>query len=327
MNDESNPQSDFDTGTLPQISAPPKPPERRPEPIPKPPVSEPDLFAQTLAAPASYDPNAVSSSRQSEYGSVPYDSAGGTFAAPTGYAPQSTRGPATEGPKVSRFGVVRPLAKGGMGQVSVAVDRELDRQVVLKEIQPRYARDPSVASRFLLEAQVTGRLEHPGVVPVYGLNQHPDGTPYYAMRFITGDSLQDAIRDFHAKDSDPYRDPHERSLLLRQLLKRFVDICNTIGYAHSREILHRDLKPANVMLGAFGETLVVDWGLAKDISAAARLKPNATATIPILATQRIAPAAAPEDSAGPTGTRILSELVITSISSPARARPGGPRRR
>ena len=314
MNDESNPQSDFDTGTLPQVSPPPKPPERRLEPVSVPPVSEPDLYAQTLAAPASYDPNAVSSSRQSEYASVPYESAGGTFAAPSGYSPQGVRGPATEASKVSRFGVVRPLAKGGMGQVSVAVDRELDRQVVLKEIQPRYARDPAVASRFLLEAQVTGRLEHPGVVPVYGLNQHPDGTPYYAMRFITGESLQDAIRDFHGKDSDPVRDPHERSLLLRQLLKRFVDICNTIGYAHSREILHRDLKPANVMLGAFGETLVVDWGLAKDISAAARLKPNATAAIPMLATQRI-PAAAPEDSAGPTGTSFQPSATPNPIGA------------
>ncbi len=300
MNDESNPQSDFNTGTLPQISAPPQPPVRRPEPISVPAVSEPDLFAQTLAAPASYNPDAVSSSRQSEFGSVPYESASGTFVAPSGYVPQAGRTATADTAKVSRFGVVRPLAKGGMGQVSVAVDRELDRQVVLKEIQPRFARDPLVASRFLLEAQVTGRLEHPGVVPVYGLNQHPDGTPYYAMRFITGDSLQDAIREFHSKDKDPYRDPHERSLLMRQLLKRFVDICNTIGYAHSREILHRDLKPANVMLGAFGETLVVDWGLAKDISAAARRKTDTTAVVPILATQRIA-APAPDESPEGTG--------------------------
>jgi len=315
MNDESNPQSDFNTGTLPQISAPPKPPERRPDPIPipipKPPVTEPDLFAQTLAAPASYDPNAVANSRKSEYGSVPYESASGTFVAPSGYVPQGGRTTTTDTTKVSRFGVVRPLAKGGMGQVSVAVDRELDRQVVLKEIQPHYARDPLVASRFLLEAQVTGRLEHPGVVPVYGLNQHPDGTPYYAMRFITGDSLQDAIRDFHAKDKDPYRDPHERSLLMRQFLKRFVDICNTIGYAHSREILHRDLKPANVMLGAFGETLVVDWGLAKDISAAARRKPDTTAVIPILAAQRIV-AQAPVESPGATGNWNFQPSVAPS---------------
>ena len=82
------------------------------------------------------------------------------------------------------------------------------------------------------------------------------------MRFIRGETLQDAIDAFHADDR-PGRDPSERSMALRELLDRFVSICNTVGYAHSRGILHRDLKPRNVMLGQFDETLVVDWGLAK----------------------------------------------------------------
>src|SRR5207302_1452341 len=106
-----------------------------------------------------------------------------------------------------------------------------------------------------------GGLEHPGVVPVYGLGQYADGRPFYAMRFIKGDSLKDTIERFH-KSAAPWG-TGERALELRKLLGRFLDVCNAIAYAHSRGVLHRDLKPGNVMLGQFGETLVVDWGLAK----------------------------------------------------------------
>src|SRR5262249_2284290 len=99
---------------------------------------------------------------------------------------------------------------------------------------------------------------------VYGLGQYADGRPFYAMRFIHGDNLKEAIRRFHEAES-PSRDPGERRLALRQLLGRFIDVCNAVAYAHSRGVLHRDLKPGNIMLGRYGETLVVDWGLAKPI--------------------------------------------------------------
>src|SRR5262249_1328593 len=161
-----------------------------------------------------------------------------------------------------RYRVLRPHAKGGLGEVFVAEDTELHREVAFKEIQKPHAHDPHRRSRFLLEAEVNGRLEHPGVVPVYGLGSYRDGRPFYAMRFIRGESLQQAIGRFHAADV-PGRDPGERGLALRQLLGQFVAVCNAMAYAHSRGVLHRDLKPANVMLGKFGETLVVDWGLAK----------------------------------------------------------------
>jgi serine/threonine protein kinase len=157
--------------------------------------------------------------------------------------------------------VLRPHARGGLGEVFVARDQELHREVALKEIQARHD-DPRSRSRFLLEAEVTGGLEHPGVVPVYGLGAYPDGRPFYAMRLIKGDSLKEAIGRFHQADV-PGRDPGERRLALRGLLRRFVDVCNAVAYAHSRGVLHRDLKPSNVMLGPYGETLVVDWGLAK----------------------------------------------------------------
>jgi tetratricopeptide (TPR) repeat protein len=161
-----------------------------------------------------------------------------------------------------RFQILRPHARGGLGEVFVAFDTELHREVALKEIQRARADDPETRTRFVLEAEITGNLEHPGIVPVYALGSHGDGRPYYAMRFVEGDSMMTAIAQFHAADVRG-RDPGERTLALRDLLHRFIDVCKAIAYAHSRAVLHRDLKPQNVMLGKYGETLVVDWGLAK----------------------------------------------------------------
>jgi serine/threonine-protein kinase len=161
-----------------------------------------------------------------------------------------------------RYRPLRFHAEGGLGEVQVAFDEELHREVALKRMQRQYAQDAASRRRFLREAEITGRLEHPGVVPVHGLMQDSDGQPCYAMRFIQGETLKQAIQRFHAAESVA-RDPGERSLALRQLLSRFLAVCNTVAYAHSRGILHRDLKPSNIMLGKYGETLVVDWGLAK----------------------------------------------------------------
>jgi serine/threonine-protein kinase len=176
----------------------------------------------------------------------------------------------------ARFRILRSHAKGGLGEVFVAKDTELSREVALKEIQTKFADDESSRLRFLLEAEVTGGLEHPGIVPVYGLGRYEDGRPFYAMRFIKGDSLQAAADRFHvrAKSNTTTGEGEKRGdspshavdfigLEFRKLLGRFVDVCQAIEYAHSRGVLHRDLKPGNVMLGKYGETLVVDWGLAK----------------------------------------------------------------
>jgi tetratricopeptide (TPR) repeat protein len=181
--------------------------------------------------------------------------------------PLATRLPLADSPSSptgSRFRIIRLHARGGLGEVFLAYDQELKREVALKEIQCRHADDPHCRSRFLLEAEVTGGLEHPGIVSVYGLGQYADGRPYYAMRFIRGQSLQKAIKEFHSVER-PDRTPGEQELELRRLLRRFLDVCNAVTYAHSRAVLHRDLKPGNIMLGPFGETLVVDWGLAKPL--------------------------------------------------------------
>jgi serine/threonine-protein kinase len=170
-----------------------------------------------------------------------------------------------------RYRRLRLHARGGLGEVYVAQDQELNREVALKEIQDRHAFDPQCRARFLLEAEVTGALEHPGIVPVYGLGKYPDGRPYYAMRFIKGDTLKEAIERFHAEPgegtgtgSEPGTDRQTaRTVAFRGLLRRFLDVCNAIDYAHVRGVLHRDLKPANIIVGNFGETLVVDWGLVK----------------------------------------------------------------
>lgn len=167
-------------------------------------------------------------------------------------------------PEMPRFSIIRRHAVGGLGEVFVAFDHELNRQVALKEIKGQHAFDTGSRQRFVLEAEITGGLEHPGIVPVYGLGTYKDGRPYYAMRFIKGSSLAETAEAFHKSHPHPSEADfggHE----FRKLLKRFTDVCYSIAYAHSRGVLHRDLKPGNIMLGKYGETLVVDWGLAKTV--------------------------------------------------------------
>jgi hypothetical protein len=149
--------------------------------------------------------------------------------------------------------------------VSVARDAELDREVALKELDTNSAGNEVRRRRFVREAAITGGLEHPGIVPVYGVGRYADGRPYYAMRLIRGETLQEAIDKLHLG---------KEGYSLRALLTRFLAVCNTLAYAHSRGVIHRDLKPANVMLGPYGETLVVDWGLAKVIGRPSEFEPG-----------------------------------------------------
>lgn len=145
-------------------------------------------------------------------------------------------------------------AAGGLGEVYLAHSSELQRDVAVKTLKAICRKFPDRKARFLREARITGQLEHPGIVPVYGLGTSPDGEPIYAMRFIRGESLEDQIRGVHA-DGAPQAE-------IRRLLRHLVSACRTVHYAHSRRVLHCDLKPLNIMAGKFGETFVLDWGEA-----------------------------------------------------------------
>src|SRR5262245_31299579 len=160
----------------------------------------------------------------------------------------------------ARYTLTRLHATGGIGRVWVARDPTLGREVALKELRPERAENPLVWARFLQEAKVTGQLEHPGIVPIYELGWRPqDNQPFYTMRFVRGGTLRAAIQAYHRKRAEG----SAGALDLRALLDAFVAVCNAIAYAHARGVIHRDLKPANVVLGDFGEVLVLDWGLAK----------------------------------------------------------------
>jgi WD40 repeat protein/serine/threonine protein kinase len=165
-----------------------------------------------------------------------------------------------------RYRELCEYARGGMGRIILAHDTHLGRDVAMKELLPAaiavrpgpcrdYGLDGedggSTAARFIQEACLTGQLEHPSIVPVYELGRHQNGVPYYTMRFVRGRTLKEAI---------------EAAASFRErlaLLPHFLDACQAIAYAHSRGVIHRDIKPLNILVGAFGETAVIDWGIAK----------------------------------------------------------------
>jgi WD40 repeat protein/serine/threonine protein kinase len=154
----------------------------------------------------------------------------------------------------------RHHARGGLGEVLAARQEELGRMVALKRIRPERLHDIA-RKRFLREAEITAGLQHPGIVPIYGLGQDDDG-PFYTMPLIEGKTLQESIEAFHG-DETLRRDSGQRSLRFRELLQKFMTVCDTVAYAHDQGVVHRDLKPSNIMVGRYGETLVMDWGLAK----------------------------------------------------------------
>lgn len=147
------------------------------------------------------------------------------------------------------------LAMGGMGEVRRVRDPRLGRVVAMKVIRPEMAANPGLLARFVEEAQATAQLEHPGIVPVHAIGSFPDGRAWFTMREIHGVTLAAGIAQLHGSTPSQWT--------FRRLVDALLRICDAVAYAHARGVLHRDLKPANVMLGEFGEVLVLDWGLAK----------------------------------------------------------------
>lgn len=160
------------------------------------------------------------------------------------------------------------IGQGSTGRVFLGFDKNIEREVAIKELSvdsglPEY---DNIRSRFVREAKITGQLEHPGVVPVYDLGFNDDGTIYYTMKFVRGKTFFDAMGDCQA-DS-----PEEAFRMRMKLLDSLINVSEAVGYAHANNIIHRDLKPGNIVLGQFGETVILDWGLAKNLGTPSQTK-------------------------------------------------------
>lgn len=151
-----------------------------------------------------------------------------------------------------RYTLHEEVGVGGIGRVYRGFDRELGREVAVKVLRPEHIGHPEMERRFGAEAKITGRLQHPGIVPVYGMDRDSQGRPFFAMKLIRGRTLEEAISSLPNAGSDG------------DLLRAFLRVCQAVAFAHGRGVIHRDLKPVNVMVGEFGEVQVMDWGLARD---------------------------------------------------------------
>ena len=155
-----------------------------------------------------------------------------------------------------RYELKDEIARGGMGVIVHSRDKELQRDLAIKFLRKSKSQQPGASLRFVEEAQIAGQLQHPGIVPIYDVGELEDGRPFFSMKLVKGQTLSQLLK--------------KRSLVgqdLMRFLGIFEQVCQAIAYAHSRHVIHRDLKPANIMVGAFGEVQVMDWGLAKVVGA------------------------------------------------------------
>ena len=162
------------------------------------------------------------------------------------------REPSDSPGEAGRYQIAGEVARGGMGAIFAGRDVDLGRDLAIKVILDEHRDDPEMIGRFVVEAQIGGQLQHPGIVPVHELGRFPDGRLYIAMKLVRGRTLA-ALLEARA---DPAEDRP-------RFLSIFEQVCRTMAYAHARGVIHRDLKPSNVMVGRFGEVQVMDWGLAK----------------------------------------------------------------
>ncbi len=193
------------------------------------------------------------------------------------------------------------IGRGGMGRVSMAWDHNLQRSVAVKEMLPAHQGVAEAGERFLREAFLTGGLEHPGVVPVHHFGVNGEGLPFYTMKYIAGQTLEEAIRgleELPAPEAD-----YQRLLLLQ----RAQQACQAIAFAHTQGVIHRDIKPSNIMLGEYGETVVLDWGVAKKIEDASQV-----------------PAPCPDEVPPPPGSVPTSGARIPPLPADEQPAPAAP---
>ena len=170
-----------------------------------------------------------------------------------------------KGSDQQRSGVhlVKLHARGAIGEVFVAYDEKLSREVAIKRIRPELPPNKRRVKRFLREAVITAKLQHPGIVPVYTMGD-AGGSPHYTMPLVSGTTMAEVIQATH-DDLKHTTSPQKWMSAIRPLLRNFIAACNAIDYAHTENVVHRDLKPSNILIGGRGQTMVVDWGCAKDI--------------------------------------------------------------
>lgn len=178
-------------------------------------------------------------------------------------------------PDGQRYQEFVQLGRGGMGEVRRVLDQHLGRTLARKTLHTSAQARPDLKARFLEEAQLTAQLQHPGIIPVHDLGTHPDGRVWFTMKEVSGNTLSEVIRDVHAASSGQWRSTPS-GWSLRRLIDALGTVCDAVGYAHSRGVVHRDLKPDNIMVGAHGEVLVLDWGLAKVLDAPQEPAPSNT---------------------------------------------------
>lgn len=163
-----------------------------------------------------------------------------------------------KGGKKKRYSVIREIARGGMGKVIEVEDNDLRRSVALKVLRKEMLDRKDLVERFLEEAQITGQLEHPNIVPVHEIGVDGRGNLYFTMKLVEGEELSSIIKRLRKNDPSA-----QQAFPVSRLVDIFIKVCEGVAFAHSRGVIHRDLKPANIMVGRFGEVQIMDWGVAK----------------------------------------------------------------
>ena len=211
-----------------------------------------------------------------------------------------------------KYEYLQALGAGGMGEVVRAWDRDLHRFVAVKRLRSTSdSRDATL--RFVKEAQITGQLEHPNIVPIHDLGIDSDGRVYFSLKLIEGESLRSIIEKRKTTQEIAPGVRYKDAYTPLRMIEIFISVCQAVAYAHAKGVIHRDLKPENIMLGRYGEVLVVDWGIAKVIDA--KVAPEDQKTVPMTALSDLAPEASMEGSVAGTPAYMSPEQAQGRVFS------------